>query len=472
MAHLHDFAEADGSDRELLGGKGAGLAEMTDLGLPVPPGFIITTDVCRHTMETGAVPETLWDEVDAAVDRLEKATGRTFGAGPVPILLSVRSGARFSMPGMMDTVLNIGVNADLVHDLREWSGDPHFAWDAYRRFVQMYADVVLQVPDQLFQEVLAELRRERGVDDDSGLTSTDLERATRAFHDIVETHRPGQLPREPRAQLHGAIEAVFQSWSNKRAVDYRRIHQIPHDLGTAATVQMMVFGDLGEDSGTGVCFTRDPASGARVSYGDYLPRAQGEDVVAGIRNTLGLDELAGLHPGCHAQLLDTMDLLEKHYRDMCDIEFTIEKDTLYILQTRVGKRTAEAAVRVAVAMAHEGLIDRGTAVARVEPASLEQLHRPRIDPRTAPAPAITGVAASPGAAAGKVVFSADRAVDLARDGTQVILVRPETTPEVAGSSLVASLLAVGILLSISRDRHGGRDSGAPKGGRAQAKGGA
>jgi pyruvate,orthophosphate dikinase len=443
LPHLYDFADADGANKDLFGGKGAGLAEMTALGLPVPPGFVITTDVCRKTMQTGAVPADLWPEVDEAVGRLEKVTGRTFGGGEAPILLSVRSGAKFSMPGMMDTILNIGVNDDIVEDITMWSGDAHFAWDAYRRFVQMYADVVLGIPGHLFQDVLAELRAGRGVEDDSGLSAEDLEMATRKFRAIVEEHRPGDLPSDPRDQLHGAIEAVFRSWGNKRAIDYRRINRIPDDLGTAATVQMMVFGDLGDDSGTGVCFTRDPATGARVSYGDYLPRAQGEDVVAGIRNTLTLDELAGLHRRCHDELLAIMDQLEKHYRDMCDIEFTIERDRLHILQTRVGKRTAEAAVRIAVTMVNEGLIDRAIAVTRVPPAALEQLHRPKINPSGAPKPVTRGVAASPGAARGKVVFTADRAVELAGDETAVILVRPETTPD----DIHGMAAATGILTS-------------------------
>ena len=443
MPHLYDFATADGSNKDLCGGKGAGLAEMTSLGLPVPPGFIITTDVCRDTMTTGSVPDDLWDEVDAAVNRLETAAGRTYGSGPTPLLLSVRSGAKFSMPGMMDTVLNIGINEDIVTDLIAWSGDPHFGWDAYRRFIQMYADVVLRIPDHHFQSVLTGLREERGVTADFELSAEDLENVARRFLEIAEEHRPGELPSDPRRQLRGAIEAVFQSWSNKRAVDYRRINRIPDDLGTAANVQMMVFGDLGDDSGTGVCFTRDPATGARVSYGDYLPRAQGEDVVAGIRNTLSLDDLAGLHPRCHDELIEIMDQLEKHYRDMCDIEFTIERDTLYILQTRVGKRTAEAAVRIAVTMANEGLIDRKIAVTRVPPAALEQLHRPKVNPVGAPAPVAYGVAASPGAAQGKVVFTADRAVELAGTGESVILVRPQTTPD----DIHGMYAAMGILTS-------------------------
>ncbi len=430
MPQLYDFSATDGSDRDLLGGKGAGLARMTSLGLPVPPGFTITTDVCRVAMTTGEVPPELWPEVDAAVARLEQVTGRTFGGGPTPLLLSVRSGAKFSMPGMMDTILNLGLNDEIVKTLIEWSGDAHFAWDAHRRFVQMYGDVVLGVDEALFQDVLAELREGRGVEDDSALTVEDLESATTRFRHIVEAERPGELPDDPSEQLRGAITAVFKSWNTKRAADYRRIHSIPDDLGTAANVQMMVFGDLGNDSGTGVCFTRDPSTGEKQVYGDYLPQAQGEDVVAGIRNTLTLDQLAELHPGCHGRLIEIIDGLEEHYRDMCDIEFTIERDVLYILQTRAGKRTAAAAVKMAVAMVDEGLIDRETAIARVEPASLEQLHRPRLADRvTGSSPVAVGVAASPGAAAGVVAFTADDAVAVARSGANVILVRPETTPD-------------------------------------------
>ena len=444
MARLFDFSATDGSDPDLLGGKGAGLARMTSLGLKVPPGFTITTEVCRVAMATGAIPEELWPEVKAAVERLEQSSGRSFGSGPAPLLLSVRSGAKVSMPGMMDTVLNLGINDEVVKALIEWSGDSHFAWDAYRRFVQMYGNVVLGVPEHRFQDVLTELRDSTGVADDSELTAEDLEMATTRFRDIVEQERPGELPEDPLHQLEGAITAVFLSWNTKRAVEYRRIHAIPDDLGTAANVQMMVFGDLGDDSGTGVCFTRDPGTGERVIYGDYLPRAQGEDVVAGIRNTLTLDQMAGLHPECHRQLLEIMDGLENHYRDMCDIEFTIERDSLYILQTRAGKRTAAAAVKMAVAMVGEGLIDRETAVTRVEPASLEQLHRPRLADRIdSSSLLVTGVAASPGAATGAVVFSSDEAVEQARNGVDVILVRPETTPD----DIHGMAAAVGILTS-------------------------
>jgi pyruvate,orthophosphate dikinase len=312
LPHLFDFSATDGSDPDLLGGKGAGLARMTSLGLPVPPGFTITTEACRLTMSEGHVPDDLWEEVDRAIARLEQATDRKFGSGPVPILLSVRSGAKFSMPGMMDTILNLGINDKVVQILIDWSGDPHFAWDAYRRFVQMYGDVVLGVDEGLFQEVLTQLRAAAGVEDDSELGADALETATRRFQAIVEEHRPGQLPSDPTEQLRGAITAVFNSWNTKRAIEYRRINSIPDDLGTAANVQMMVFGDLGDDSGTGVCFTRDPGTGARIIYGDYLPRAQGEDVVAGIRNPLTLDQLGELHPACHRQLLEIMSGLEAH----------------------------------------------------------------------------------------------------------------------------------------------------------------
>ncbi len=417
---------------------------MTSLGLPVPPGFTITTEVCRLTMDAGHVPPDLWDEVRSAVIRLEEMTGRSFGGGPVPLLLSVRSGSKFSMPGMMDTILNLGMNDEVVETLASWSGDEHFAWDVYRRFVQMYGDVVLEVDGALFQAVLTELRETAGVGDDSELSADDLETATRRFQSIVEEHRPGEMPKDPMEQLKGAINAVFQSWNTKRAIEYRRINAIPDDLGTAANVQMMVFGDLGEDSGTGVCFTRDPSTGARAIYGDYLPRAQGEDVVAGVRNTLGLDDLAGLHPQCHEQLLRIMEGLEEHYRDMCDIEFTIERDILFILQTRAGKRTAPAAVRMAVAMVEEGLIDRPTAIGRVDPASLEQLHRPRIADHVSSGASIAqGVAASPGAATGAAVFSSDEAVERAREGDRVILVRPETTPD----DIHGMIAAIGILTS-------------------------
>ena len=438
MSYVFDFGATE-SDKHLLGGKGAGLAEMTKLGLPVPPGFTISTEACRVMLSEGELPEQMWKEVDEAVARLEEKTGRTFGAGPVPLLLSVRSGAVFSMPGMMDTVLNLGCNEEVVRALEEWSGDAHFAWDVYRRFLQMYGDVVLGVLDRHFQAVLSELRGKRGVDSDADLTADDLRDAAGRFKALIREHADRPIPSDPREQLRGAIEAVFHSWNNRRAIDYRRIHGIPDDLGTACNVQMMVFGDLGDDSGTGVCFTRDPATGAPEPFGDYLPRAQGEDVVAGIRNTFSLDQLAELHPGPHAELLDIMRRLEQHYRDMLDIEFTIEGRPLHP-QTRV-KRTAQSAVRLAVKMV-EGLIDRNEAILRVDPDSIEQLHRPQIDASADVEAVTTGVAASPGAAVGRVAFDADRAVEMAADGGgPVILVRPETTPDdIHGMAAAAGIL--------------------------------
>ena len=441
MPYVYDFGHTATADEELLGGKGAGLAEMTALGLSVPPGFTITTEACRALMADGHLPDEMWDEVDSAVARLEEKTGRRFGSGPIPLLVSVRSGAVHSMPGMMDTVLNIGINDEVVKDLVEWSEDEHFAWDAYRRLVQMYGDVVLGVPERLFQAVLSELRGKRGVESDADLSAEDLRFTTEGFKAIVSENAAQPLPMDPRSQLQGAIRAVFESWNNKRAIEYRRLNGIPDDLGTACNIQMMVFGDLGSTSGTGVCFTRDPGSGDSEPYGDYLVQAQGEDVVAGIRNTITLDELGEIHPGPHAQLLEVMSGLEEHYRDMCDIEFTIEKGELFILQTRAGKRTAQAAVRLAVRMAEDGLIDRTLAVRRVDPASLEQLHRPRIDEDADVVPVVTGVAASPGAASGRVVFDADRAVELAGKGDPVLLVRPETTPD----DIHGMAAAVGIL---------------------------
>ena len=441
---VFDFTEGNAGQRDLLGGKGAGLAEMTRIGLHVPPGFTVTTDACRAVMQSGVVPDGMWDEVAAAVKRLEESVGRRFGGGPVPLLLSVRSGAKFSMPGMMDTVLNLGMDDEVLADLISWSGDEHFAWDAYRRFVQMFAKVVRGMDAAPFEEMLADLRRRRSVPDDSALTTADLEEATRRFQALVAKSGGSGIPNDPFEQLQAAVSAVFNSWNNRRARDYRRIHGISDDLGTAANVQTMVFGDLGDDSGTGVCFTRDPSTGEKRPFGDYLPRAQGEDVVAGIRNTLTLAQLGTLHPGLHTELLAVMEGMENHYRDMCDIEFTIERGVLWILQTRIGKRTAPAAVRMAVEMAESGLTDKLQAVRRVEPASLEQLERPRLDPSTAPPPVAQGVAASPGAAVGVAVFDSDRAVKRAHAGEKVILIRPETTPD----DIHGMYAAQGILTSL------------------------
>ncbi|MEX2419877.1 MAG: pyruvate, phosphate dikinase, partial [Acidimicrobiia bacterium] len=391
----------------------------------------------------------IWDETVEALRRLEQTTGRTFGATDgVPLLVSVRSGAKFSMPGMMDTVMNLGMNNEVHAALTAWSGGEQFAWDAYRRFAQTYGKVVLGAKASAFEQVLTDLRQARGVDDDSQLTADDMREATRRFKEIVAaTGTP--LPEDPHEQLRGAIAAVFASWNNQRARDYRHIHRLPENLATACNVQSMVFGDLGADSGTGVCFTRDPSTGEASPYGDYLPDAQGEDVVAGIRNTVSLGAFAERHPTLHAELVEVMGKLERHYRDMCDIEFTVEREKLWILQTRVGKRTAAAAVRIAVELVEEGLIDRDTALLRVDPASLDQLLHPGLDQPVAAEPIARGLNASPGAACGAAVFNADRAVEMAAAGTPVILVRWETTPD----DIHGMAAAEGILTS-----HGGRTS--------------
>ncbi|HSJ27519.1 MAG TPA: pyruvate, phosphate dikinase [Acidimicrobiia bacterium] len=427
-ALLVDFDRADPTDKFLLGGKGAGLAHMISMGLDVPPGFTVTTHACREFMRTGEIPDGLWDEVSAAVQRLEAKLDRTFGGGPAPMLVSVRSGAVHSMPGMMDTVLNLGINADLVGVVAEWADDEHFAYDAYRRFIQMYSNVVLRLKMAPFERALAQAKTDSGATDDTQLSSADLRRLVSEYQGIVRG-QGAKIPDDPETQLRSAITAVFRSWNTERAKTYRRINHISDDLGTAANVQAMVFGDLGPTSGTGVCFTRDPSTGEKTPFGDYLPQAQGEDVVAGIRNTLTLDDLADLHPARHAELLETMERLEKATHDMADIEFTIEREKLWILQTRAGKRTAAAAVRITTDMVDEGLLSTEDAILRVDPAQLEQLERPRLADKLDSRPLVTGIGASPGAAQGVVSFAADRAVELAADGTDVVLVSPETTPD-------------------------------------------
>jgi pyruvate,orthophosphate dikinase len=451
MTFAFDFDGPQAADKEVLGGKGAGLATMTRIGLPVPPGFTLSTAACLQTLAEGSLPAPVWEEVVAAIRRLETRTGRSLGGDSgVPLLVSVRSGAKFSMPGMMDSVLNLGITDDAIAALGAWSGQDHFAADVARRFVQTYGSVVLGVDSAVFQHVLTDLRQRRGVSDDSGLTVTDLAEARRRFGEALAA-AGAEIPTDPYQQLRGAIEAVFNSWNSRRAIDYRRLNGIPDGLGTACNIQMMVFGDLGEDSGTGVCFTRDPSTGERIAYGDYLPNAQGEDVVAGIRNTLPIADLARRHPAQHAELLAVMATLEGHYRDMCDIEFTIEKGRLWILQTRVGKRAAVAAVRMAVEMVNEDLIDRPTALGRIQPATLDQILHPRIEEQGGGGTTLiaTGLNASPGAARGHAVFDADRAAELAADGTPVILVRWETSP----SDIHGMVASQGILTS-----HGGLTS--------------
>jgi pyruvate, orthophosphate dikinase len=424
--------EADGSQelKDLLGGKGANLAELTRIGAPVPPGFTITTDACRHYMRHGDTPPDLTDEVLEHVRRVEDATGKRFGADDGrPLLLSVRSGAKLSMPGMMDTVLNLGLNDRAVVALAREAGDDRFAFDSYRRFIQMYGDVVLGVDHDRFEALLSDRRSARGVTLDTELDATDLEELVRRYLALVEEQTGKPFPADPEEQLWGAVRAVFDSWNNDRAVAYRRHHRIPDDLGTAVTVQAMVFGNMGLDSGSGVAFTRDPSTGENRFYGEFLLNAQGEDVVAGTRDPLPIAEMERVLPGPYAELLDAQSRIERHYRDMQDLEFTVERGRLFLLQTRSGKRTAAAAIRIAVEMVDEGLISTETAVKRVDPAQLEQQLHPGLDPAVATDELAAGLPASPGAAAGRVVFDPAEAVRLGAEGEAVILVREETSPD-------------------------------------------
>lgn len=434
------FADGDASQRDLLGGKGANLAEMARIGLPVPPGFIVTTEACRAFRHAGAVPDGLFAQVDAALADLEAATGRRLGDPAAPLLLSVRSGAPFSMPGMMDTVLDLGATDATVPGLVAM-GDERFAWDATRRFTELFGGVVLGVEAPVFDAVLADAIAAAGVRDERDLTGDQLADVVARQRAAVEA-RGIEFPTDPHEQLRLAVVAVFRSWDGARARAYRRVEGIDDDLGTAVNVQTMVFGNLDERSATGVAFTRDPATGERTSYGDFLVGAQGEDVVAGTRHPEPLAALGDHFPDLHAELLGHLDTLEQHYRDLCDIEFTIEAGTLWMLQTRVGKRSATAALRMAVEMVDEGLITPDDALARVTPEQLEQLLHPRFGP-DAPDALTTGLAASPGAAVGRVVLTAEEAVEVARDGTAVVLVRDETSPD----DLEGMVAAKGLLTS-------------------------
>ncbi|MDT0345247.1 pyruvate, phosphate dikinase [Streptomyces litchfieldiae] len=441
MKYVYDFGEGRRELKDLLGGKGANLAEMTRLGLPVPPGFTITTEACREYLASGAEPPALRDEVSAHLDALERRMGRKLGRGADPLLVSVRSGAKFSMPGMMDTVLNIGLTDDSVTALAAQAGDERFAWDSYRRLIQMFGRTVLGIGGDLFEDRLEEARRLAGVATDVELTAGELRRLTEDFKDIVRERTGRGFPQDPREQLDLAVRAVFDSWNGDRARLYRRQERIPHDLGTAVSVCAMVFGNLGPDSGTGVAFTRDPATGHQGVYGDYLPNAQGEDVVAGIRNTVPLAELARLDRHSYDELLRIMEILENHYRDLCDIEFTIERGTLWMLQTRVGKRTAAAAFRIAAQLVDQGLIDEREALRRVTGGQLATLMFPRFDAGAAAGHLATGIAASPGAAVGAAVFDSATAVARAAAGERVVLVRRETNPD----DLDGMLAAQGVL---------------------------
>src|SRR5262245_6813641 len=435
-------AEGRADMRNLLGGKGANLAEMSSLGLPVPPGFTITTEVCTYYYANGnSYPAELNGEVDKALAAVEKTVGTRFGDANNPLLVSVRSGARASMPGMMDTVLNLGLNDRTVIGLAKSSGDERFAYDSYRRFIQMYGSVVLDIEHHHFEDVLALRKEDLGVQLATDLKAEDWQRVLAEYKKVVERRLGKPCPQDPKEQLWGAIGAVFGSWMNQRAITYRRLHDIPADWGTAVNVQAMVFGNMGEDCATGVAFTRDPSTGANLFYGEYLVNAQGEDVVAGIRTPQLLTvegklaqksdapAMEEVMPEVFKQLAEVRTKLETHYSDMQDIEFTVQRGKLYMLQTRNGKRTAKAALKIAVDMVREGLIDRKEAVSRIVPASLDQLLHPTLDPKAQRKVIAKGLPASPGAASGKVVFSADEAEKQARAGEKVILVRRETSPE-------------------------------------------
>jgi pyruvate,orthophosphate dikinase len=423
------FSEGSKDMRDLLGGKGAGVAEMTRAGMPVPPGFTITTEACRAYYQLGRrFPDHLWEQVETALAKLEEQTGKHFDDERNPLLVSVRSGAKFSMPGMMDTVLNLGLNERTLEAMRELTGDERFSLDAYRRFIQMFGKIVKDIDGDLFEGALASAKQRAGVKTDPELSPDQLRELVGEFKAIYRRETGEEFPEEPVTQLRAAIEAVFASWNTPRAVAYRRMEKIPDDLGTAVNVQMMAFGNLGEDSGTGVAFTRNPISGARELYGDFLSNAQGEDVVAGIRDTEPISALGRRMPQVYDQFQDYAQKLEAHYRDVQDLEFTIERGKLYMLQTRSAKRTGEAAVNIAVDMVGEGLISREEAVARVEPRQLEQLIHPRVDPHAEADPIGRGVPASPGAATGQAVFDADTAEAWGKDGKAVILVRVETNP--------------------------------------------
>ncbi|MER6125554.1 pyruvate, phosphate dikinase [Streptomyces sp. NPDC001795] len=440
---VYDFTEGNKDLKDLLGGKGANLAEMTNLGLPVPPGFTITTEACKVYLDSGEEPAALRDEVSAHLAALEERMGKKLGQADNPLLVSVRSGAKFSMPGMMDTVLNIGLSDKSVQGLAKQAGDERFAWDSYRRLIQMFGKTVLGVDGDLFEDALEAAKAAKKVTVDTELEAGDLKKLVTKFKKIVKTEAGRDFPQDPREQMDLAIKAVFDSWNGDRAKLYRRQERIPHDLGTAVNVCSMVFGNLGPDSGTGVAFTRDPASGHQGVYGDYLQNAQGEDVVAGIRNTVPLAELERIDKKSYDQLMQIMETLENHYKDLCDIEFTIERGQLWMLQTRVGKRTAGAAFRIATQLVDQGLIDEAEALQRVTGAQLAQLMFPRFDEHAKVEQVGRGIAASPGAAVGKAVFDSYTAVKWSRSGEKVILVRRETNPD----DLDGMIAAEGILTS-------------------------
>lgn len=436
-------AKGSAKMKDILGGKGANLAEMANLGIPVPPGFTISTEVCTYFTKMGKYPNGLIKEIEENLNKVEEETGKKFGDSENPLLVSVRSGARISMPGMMDTVLNIGLNDVTIKGLINQTKNERFTYDAYRRLIQMFGNVVLGIDGRKFEEVIEEKKKENGVENDVDLGVKELKELVEEFKILIKREKQKEFPEDPYEQLNMARDAVFASWNNKRAISYRKINKISDDWGTAVNVQTMVFGNMGNDSGTGVGFTRNPSTGEKILYGEYLLNAQGEDVVAGIRTPKSLLELKKEMPEVYKELLSITQRLEKHYRDVQDFEFTIEKGKLYFLQTRTGKRTAQSAVKIAGDMVKEGLISREEALMRIEPEQLDQLLHRRIDPNAEVEVLARGLPASPGAATGMIVFSADRAVQLSKDGEKVILVRQETSPE----DIHGMAVAQGILTS-------------------------
>jgi len=450
VKYVYDFSEGNAKMKSLLGGKGANLAEMKSIGVPVPDGFTVTTEACVNTMKNdGEWPAELWGQIENRLDALEERTGRKLGAGDKPLLVSVRSGSVFSMPGMMDTILNLGISDDAAAALAAETGNERFAWDSYRRFIQMYAEVVEGAPAHVFEDELAQLKARRGVKLDSDLSVDDLKELVATFKRVAKEATGKELPSDPREQLKRASNAVFASWSNPRAKIYRELNNISDDLGTAVNIQQMVFGNRGDQSATGVAFTRDPATGANVEYGEFLVNAQGEDVVAGIRTPNHLSELKDVLPTAYKELRETMDRLENHYGDVQDVEFTIEDGHLYMLQTRSGKRTAAAALKIARDFVEEGKITKEEALNRIEPDQLDQLLHPALDTKSLPTPLTKGLNASPGAAVGRIVFDADTAALAGKNGENVVLVRWETTPD----DIHGVIAAQGVLTA-----HGGMTS--------------
>ena len=430
--YVYKFSEGNADMRNLLGGKGANLAEMTKLGLPVPRGFTITTEACTRYYNDGQVvaPE-IRDEIYSILSELEGLTEKKFGDPANPLLVSVRSGARASMPGMMDTILNLGLNNTVVEGLARLTDNERFAYDSYRRFIQMFSDVVMGIPKPKFEQILYEIKEAKGAKHDTELTADDLKEVVRRYKELYKKEKGVDFPQDPKEQLMEAVKAVFRSWENPRAIVYRRLNDIPSDWGTAVNVQEMVYGNMGNDSGTGVAFTRDPSTGEKRLYGEFLMNAQGEDVVAGIRTPESIDKLNETNPEVYNQFVRIAETLEKHYRDMQDMEFTIERGKLFMLQTRNGKRTAQAALKIAVDLVNEGMISKEEAIMKVDPKQLDTLLHPTFDPREIKKlePIGKGLPASPGAATGKIYFEAQDAVKAANAGEKTILVRTETSPE-------------------------------------------